>query len=247
MLRLRDDNVALTFMWPNGLVRRALLEAGRRLAARGALHDLGHVFALGQAEIAAALAGNTSLAAEAAARTAQGLGAEADGAPAQLGDDEGPPPDPGLFPDAMAELVRAMFLGFEIEGAFTSELVDAKAWSGEGTGVGSTRYAGRACVALDAEDALAKLEPGDVLVTAHTTPSYEAIILIAGALITEHGGLMSHAALVCREYGIPALVGVAAATAHVPDGATVTVDPSAGRIVIDVAAREATEVQPAAT
>ena len=243
----RDDNVALTFMWPNGLVRRALLEAGRRLADRGVAARLWHVFALGQAEIAAALAGDASLGAEAAARTAHGLEAEADGAPAQLGDDEGPPPDPGLFPDAMAELVRAMFLGFEIEGAFKSELVEAKAWSGQGTGVGSTPYTGRACVAVDAEDALAKLEPGDVLVTAHTTPSYEAIMPIAGALVTEHGGLMSHAALVCREYGIPAVVGVAAATAHIPDGATVTVDPSAGRIVIDVATREATEVQPAAT
>ncbi len=243
----RDDNVALTFMWPNGLVRRALLEAGRRLADRGTLHDLGHVFALGQAEIATALAGDTGLGAVAAARMAHGIDAEADGAPAQLGDDEGPPPNPGLFPDAMAELVRAMFLGFEIEGAFTSELVEAKSFSGEGIGVGSTPYTGRACVAVDAEDALAKLERGDVLVTGHTTPSYEAIMPIAGALVTEHGGLMSHAALVCREYGIPAVVGVVAATAHIPDGAIVTVDPSAGRIVIDVATREATEVQPAAT
>ena len=48
----RDDNVALTFMWPAGLVRRALLECGRRLAARGLLAHEAHVFALGEDEIA---------------------------------------------------------------------------------------------------------------------------------------------------------------------------------------------------
>lgn len=234
----RDDNVGVTFMWPNGLVRRALLEAGRRLADRGLLQDPSHVSALGQAEIAAALTGDTTLADEAAARTAHGVAAEADGAPAQLGDDEGPPPDPGVFPDAMAELVRAVFLGFEIEGAFQPELLETATWSGTGAGIGSTPYTGRACVAADAEEALAKLEPGDVLVTAHTTPSYEAIVPIAGALVTDHGGLMSHAALVCREHGIPAVVGVAAATAHIPDGATVTVDPVAGSVSIDAVAHK---------
>ena len=243
----RDDNVALTFMWPNGLVRRALLEAGRRLADRGALHDLGHVFALGQAEIAAALAGDASLAAEAAARTAHGLERGSRRRPGTARRRRGPSPGPGALPrrDGRARASH-------VPGVRDRRRVHERARRGEGV-VGRrhrdrlTPYTGRACVAVDAEDALARLEPGDVLVTAHTTPSFEAIMPIAGALVTEHGGLMSHAALVCREYGIPALVGVAAATAHIPDGATVTVDPSAGRIVLHVATREATEVQPAAT
>ena len=55
---------------------------------------------------------------------------------------------------------------------------------------------------------------------------------IAGAIVTENGGLMSHAALVCREHGIPAVLGVAAATVHIPDGATVTVDPSTGTVLV---------------
>lgn len=227
----RDDNVALTFMWPNGLARRALLEAGRRLADRGLLPDEWHVFALGEAEIASALAGETSLRAVAAARMAQGIAAESDGAPAQLGDDEGPPPDPGVFPKAMAEIVRATFLGFEIEGAFSTVHVGEQVWTGAGTGIGTTPYTGRACVAPSAEDALAKLEPGDVLVTSHTTPAFESIMPIAGALVTEHGGLMSHAALVCREYGIPAVLGVAGATTSIRDGDLLTVDPSTSRVI----------------
>jgi rifampicin phosphotransferase len=232
----RDDNVALTFLWPNGLVRRALLEIGRRLADRGSLRDRSHVFALGQAEIAAVVAGHAALGDVAAARTEHGMAAERAGAPAQLGDDEGPPPDPSLFPAAMAELVRAVFLGFEIEGTFTTEREEPVGWSRAGTGVGSTPYTGRACVAADADDALARLHPGDVLVTAHTTPAYEAILPIAGALVTDHGGLLSHAAIVCREHGIPAVVGAVGATTHVPDGETVTVDPVSGSVTVGSAA-----------
>lgn len=241
---VRDDNVALTFMWPSGLVRRALLEAGRRLAERGALYDAAHVFALGQAEIAAALSGETTFGDEAAARSAHIAAAEADGAPAQLGDDEGPPPDPNLFPPAIAELLAAILMEFELEQAFKTQRVDTAGWTGSGTGVGTAAYTGRACVAASAEEALERLQPGDVLVTAHTTPAFEAVMPVAGALVTDHGGLMSHAALVCREHGIPAVVGVTAATAHIPDGATVTVDPTAGKVTIDTAVpKEATAVR----
>lgn len=239
---VRDDNVALTFMWPSGLVRRALLEAGRRLANRGLLHDASHVFALARSEIAAALAGDTTIGDEAAARTAHIAAAEADGAPAQLGDDEGPPPDPNLFPPSVAELLAATLMELELEQAFKTERVETSAWSGTGSGVGTAPYTGRTCVAASAEEALARLQPGDILVTAHTTPAFEAIMPIAGALVTDHGGLMSHAALVCREYGIPAVVGVAGATSHIVDGATVTVDPVAGRISVHSAAPTPNEV-----
>jgi len=232
---VRDDNVALTMMWPSGLVRRALLEAGRRLVECGLLHDTSHVFALGQTEIAAALAGDTTLGAQAAARTAHIQAAEADGPPAQLGDDEGPPPDPKLFPAAVAELLGAVLMEFELERAFKTERIEVGSWTGEGAGVGMAPYTGRACVAASAAEALDRLEAGDVLVTAHTTPAYEAIMPVAGALVTDHGGLMSHAALVCREHGIPAVIGVTAATTHIPDGATLTVDPTAGSVTIGVA------------
>jgi pyruvate,water dikinase len=55
---------------------------------------------------------------------------------------------------------------------------------------------------------------------------------IAGAVVTEQGGLMSHTALVTREHGIPAVVGVTAATTAIPDGAKVEVDPVAGQVRI---------------
>ena len=116
-----------------------------------------------------------------------------------------------VFPAAMAEVTAAMMAVFELEG-FAQEGPDG--WSGSGVGIGIDRYEGRACVAASPEEALARLEPGDVLVTSLTTPAFEAIMAIAGAVVTEHGGLASHTALVAREQGIPAVVGVAGATDH---------------------------------
>jgi pyruvate,water dikinase len=154
---------------------------------------------------------------------------ESEGAPAFIGDPEGDPPDMAVFPAAMAEVTEAMMAVFALEG-FAEDR--ATAWSGAGIGIGTERYEGRACVAASPEEALARLEPGDVLVTSLTTPAYEALMAIAGAVVTEHGGLASHTALVAREQGIPAVVGVAGATVTISDGAHVVVDPVAGRVTV---------------
>lgn len=239
---VRDDNVALTFMWPAGLLRRALLEAGRRLAARGVIEEPWHVMALGEREIGAALAGDASLCAVAAERVAHGIAAEAAGAPVVLGDDEGPPPHPRVFPAAMAELLAAVLVSVEIEGNVVAyHQSHLPSWTGEGVGIGPAPYTGRACVAASAEDALDQLRHGDVLVTTHITPAYEAVIAIAGAVVTESGGLLSHAALVCREQAIPAVLGVIGATSTIPDGATVTVDPATNRVAIATSPSEPSE------
>jgi rifampicin phosphotransferase len=222
---IRDDNVALTFMWPIGLLRRALLEIGRRLAERGHLAAPLHALALSETELAAALSGDADVATEAAARVARAAAAEAAGPPPRLGDDEGPPPDSSLFPAAMAELLDALMVGMELDTAGNTS------WSGTGVGVGTmAAYTGRACVAPSAEDALTRLEPGDVLVTTSTTPAFEAVMRIAGAVVTEQGGLMGHTAIVCREYGIPAVVNVAGATSQITHGSEVTVDPAVGQV-----------------
>ena len=128
-------------MWPAGLVRRALLEAGSRLTERGALDDRDHVMALDEAEIAAALDGDPTLRAVAAERVARGRAAEADGAPVMLGDDEGPPPDPKIFPAAMAELVAAALVPLELEEFGVGAPPAHTEWTGEGlgTGIGTNR------------------------------------------------------------------------------------------------------------
>ena len=89
----------------------------------------------------------------------------------------------------------------------------------------------RARVILDPTGAT--LEPGEILVAPSTDPGWTPLFLTAGGLVMEMGGSMSHGAVVAREYGIPAVVGVPDATERVVTGARITVDGSAGEVVIE--------------
>lgn len=92
----------------------------------------------------------------------------------------------------------------------------------EGVAVGDGLASGRARVILDPSQ-MAEFQAGEVLVTNNTNPDWEPIMKRAGAIVTEHGGRTSHAAIVARELGIPALVGVPEATTRVATGEKVTV------------------------
>jgi pyruvate,water dikinase len=78
----------------------------------------------------------------------------------------------------------------------------------------------------------AHLEPGEILVAPSTDPGWTPLFLTAGGLVMEMGGMMSHGAVVAREYGIPAVVGVAGATERIATGDTVTVDGSSGVVAL---------------
>ena len=82
----------------------------------------------------------------------------------------------------------------------------------------------------------ARLEPGEVLVAPSTDPGWTPLFLTAGALVMEMGGMMSHGAVVAREYGIPAVVGVPDATGRIATGDQVTVDGSAGTVAREAGA-----------
>jgi rifampicin phosphotransferase len=78
----------------------------------------------------------------------------------------------------------------------------------------------------------ANLQPGEVLVAASTDPGWTPLFLLAGALVMEVGGVVSHGALVAREYGIPALAGITDAMTRLRTGQRVRVDGTAGRITV---------------
>jgi pyruvate,water dikinase len=100
----------------------------------------------------------------------------------------------------------------------------------EGTPVSPGVVEGRVRVVRDPHDA--HLEPGEVLVCAGTDPAWTPLFLSAGGLVTEVGGLMTHGSVVAREYGIPAVVGVAGATTRLTTGTRVSVDGGRGSITI---------------
>ena len=101
-----------------------------------------------------------------------------------------------------------------------------------GTLAGAPASAGsvtaRARVVLD--PASAHLEPGEILVAPSTDPGWTPLFLTAGGLVMEMGGAMSHGAVVAREYGLPAVVGVPDATTRIRTGETITVDGAAGTV-----------------
>ena len=75
-------------------------------------------------------------------------------------------------------------------------------------------------------------EPGDVIITSATSPSWNTLLVHAGALVTANGGLVSHAAVTARELGIPAIIGDPTACQRLRTGTIVTVDPIHATVVV---------------
>lgn len=95
-----------------------------------------------------------------------------------------------------------------------------------GTAASAGEITGHARVVTDPVGA--HLEPGEILVAPSTDPGWTPLFLTAGGLVMEMGGANSHGAVVAREYGIPAVVGVPDALTRIETGDVITVDGSAG-------------------
>jgi pyruvate,water dikinase len=116
--------------------------------------------------------------------------------------------------------------GEVIAGAYTRDDVPTGALIGLAVSGGTIE--GRARVILDVADA--DLEPGDILVTAYTDPSWSPLFVAIEGLVTEVGGLMTHGAVIAREYGLPAVVGVEHATRLIRDGQRIRVHGTDGYV-----------------
>ncbi|GAA1978511.1 PEP/pyruvate-binding domain-containing protein [Amycolatopsis minnesotensis] len=99
-----------------------------------------------------------------------------------------------------------------------------------GLAASAGRVTGAARVVHDPDGA--RVEPGEILVAATTDPGWTPLFLTAAALVTETGGMISHGTTIAREYGIPAVVGVPGATRRIRTGQVITVDGSAGTILL---------------
>ena len=82
-------------------------------------------------------------------------------------------------------------------------------------------------------DEFGRLEKGEILVAPLTNPVWTPLFAIAAGVITEVGGILSHGAIVAREYGIPAVMSVPGATHAISDGETITVDGNRGLVMIE--------------
>jgi phosphoenolpyruvate synthase/pyruvate phosphate dikinase len=118
--------------------------------------------------------------------------------------------------------------GEALNGAYRRDDLPAGALPGLAVSAGTIE--GRARVILDIAEA--DLEPGDILVTPHTDPSWSPLFVTIAGLVTEVGGLMTHGAVIAREYGIVAVVGVDHATQRIHDGQRIRVDGTRGYVEI---------------
>jgi pyruvate,water dikinase len=118
--------------------------------------------------------------------------------------------------------------GEVIAGAYRRDDVPAGALVGVPVSAGTVE--GRARVILDMADA--DLDAGDILVTAYTDPSWTPLFVAIKGLVTEVGGLMTHGAVIAREYGLPAVVGVEQATRLIRDGQRIRVHGTDGYVEI---------------
>jgi pyruvate,water dikinase len=118
--------------------------------------------------------------------------------------------------------------GEAVAGTYRRADVPAGALTGLPVSAGTVE--GRARVILDMAEA--DLEAGDILVTAYTDPSWTPAFVAIKGLVTEVGGLMTHGAVIAREYGLPAVVGVEHATRLIPDGQRIRLHGTDGYIEI---------------
>jgi pyruvate,water dikinase len=118
--------------------------------------------------------------------------------------------------------------GEMIAGAYRRDDVPAGALVGLAVSAGTVE--GRARVILDLAEA--DLEAGDIMVTAYTDPSWSPVFVTIRGLVTEVGGLMTHGAVIAREYGLPAVVGVEDATRLIRDGQQIRVNGTDGYVEI---------------
>jgi pyruvate,water dikinase len=102
----------------------------------------------------------------------------------------------------------------------------------QGIGACGGRTAARAAVLTDVRDAR-RLERGDVLVTRQTDPGWAPVFCLISGLVIERGGMLSHGAIIAREFGLPCVVGVKKATQRIPHASHVTVDGDLGICTVD--------------
>jgi phosphohistidine swiveling domain-containing protein len=147
--------------------------------------------------------------------------------PAWLNAPPAGPPSAEILPAAARRAARAV--DAVLSNLFKEAPTESTAQIVRGLSVNNGVYEGRARLVLDAAD-FSKIERGDVLVTRATSPYFNVVLPLLGALVTDRGGQLCHAAIVAREYGIPGIVGTKVATQTIADGARVRVDGSTGEV-----------------
>ena len=228
--RLRDERGVYSDIWASGLMRRAALAAGRRAAARGRLTTPDQMLDAGLDEMCALVAGAGGPSAdELASRAKYRATYTAKDVSPLLGPPKPPPPDLAALPPAVGRVMRAIFIALgHLFGSSEAENEDKILY---GIAASKGIYEGPAR-RVSGPSEFGQIARGDVLVTESTTEAFNILLPLLGGIVTDNGGLLSHAAIVSREYGIPGVVGTRDATQRIANGVRVRVDGDTGEVTV---------------
>ncbi|HEY3141422.1 MAG TPA: PEP-utilizing enzyme [Acidimicrobiales bacterium] len=210
------------------VLRRFALAVGDRLVGKGVIDEPDDVFFLYRDEVVAALDAGDDRRATVAERRASLERASQVPAPTNLGN----PPPPAEVPDPFMDALVVRLLGM----VPPEESTDPGALKGVAGSHGV--YTGTARVVRSLDEAT-ELEDGEVMVCEMTLPPWVPVFSVAGAIVADVGGVLSHTAIVAREFGVPAVVGTEVGTTVIKTGQTITVDGTKGFVYLD--GRSATE------
>ena len=210
LLPVREDHNYLCDQRASAASRRRWLKVGRLLMARAGAASPDDVFYYAVGELVTTLEGGAPLSrAEVARRRRLQAAYRAAPPPPVLGK----PLPPGTAQDPSGPASSG-----------------TRVLRGVGASPGVVRGRARVIRTIGEAD---RLRPGEVLICGVTAPAWTPYFSLIGALVTDAGGALSHPAVVAREFGLPSVVGTGSATRVIPDGATVTVDGSAGVVTVD--------------
>ena len=218
---MEDDNYYL--LWAISQVRWVAMEIGRRLARGGVLEDAEDIHFLKKDELEAALVDHAiglhdqshigPLVADRRALWQAQMAAQ-------------PPEYIGDFPDQLDDFILNNFWGI-----LGRRHLDAEAVTVSGLGASRGIVEGIARHVGDLED-FASVAADDIIICRSTNPAWTPLFSKIAAVVTDQGGTLCHAAIVAREYGIPAVLGTVNGTRTIPDGARIRVDGTEGSVEI---------------
>jgi len=231
MERLRDERGMYSDLWAIGILRHVFLEAGRRLVKKGIINSSRLALEASHREIIDLLGGNLVISPEELEKRYQyRTHYTVKDAPSVLGEFQTEKLDLSGLPISMARtmngLISAVMLAVEHVRHETEEkeaLIGVSASRGVVEGIAKV---------IKSDSQINEINKGDILVVYQTTASFNGVFPLIKGIISQYGGVLSHPAILAREYEIPCIVGCSGAIKHIQTGMRVRLDGNKGEVKI---------------